>query len=66
MRSLESMSGGVEEVTALLWFEEAADVCDGLPEVIDGSGGPGTQVGLELGECHLYRVQIWAVRRQEE
>jgi len=50
VRSLESISGGVEEVAALLWFEEAADVSDGLPEFIDGSGGPGTQVSLELGE----------------
>jgi hypothetical protein len=48
VRSLESISGGVEEVAALLWFEEVSDVCDGLPEFIDGSGGPGTQVALSL------------------
>ena len=38
---------------------------DGLPEFGDGTGGAAFEVGLELGEGHLDRVEIGAVGRQE-
>ena len=46
--------------------EEVADFADGSPEGVDGADRPGAQQGLELGESHLDRVEVWAVGRQEQ
>ena len=51
---------------ALLGREEIADFADCSPEFIDGSCGSFSQVGLELGEGHLDRVEVGAVGRQEQ
>lgn len=56
----------MEVVFALLWREEIADVADGLPEGFDGSNSFLSKEGFELGECHFDRVEIGAVRRQEQ
>lgn len=46
--------------------EEAADVADGAPESIEGSGLCLSQVRLELGEGHFYGIEIGAVGWQEQ
>ncbi len=60
------ISGLFEIVTAFRSAEEAADISDCFPEVIEGSGGGGAQMGLEFGERHLDRVEVGTVGRQEQ
>ena len=42
-----------EVVPAFLWFEEAADVSQGLEELVEGSCADAAQELLEFGEGHL-------------
>ena len=51
--------------TSLGRGEDVYGLGDGLPEFCDGAGGPALEVGLELGEGHLDRVEVGAVGRQE-
>jgi len=60
------MSCCFEEVVALFFLEEVADVADGFPELIVGPGCGFSDQGLEFGECHLDRVEIGGVWRQEQ
>lgn len=48
MRLTGSISGDLKGVPALVGLVEVADVADGAPEVLEGSGGVGAQVGLEV------------------
>lgn len=66
LRSFGFISCGFEEVVAFFFGEEVADLSDRLPELVVGSGSGLSDQGLELGECHLDRVEIGAVGRQEE
>ena len=61
--TVASCSG--EVVLALGRAEDVYGVADGLPEFGDGAGGAAFEVGLELGEGHLDRVEIGAVGWQE-
>lgn len=60
------ISGGVEEVGAFLGREAIKEVADALDKGIDGAGRYLPQQRLELGEGHLDRVHIRAVRGQVE
>ena len=64
-RSDTVVSCSGEVVLALGRAEDVCGVADGLPEFGDGAGGAAFEVGLELGEGHLDRVEIGAVGRQE-
>ena len=46
--------------------EVLEEISDAMPDVCDGPFAGFAQQGLELGEDHLDRVQVWAVGRQEE
>ena len=56
----------MEEVQALVWREEIADVADGLDELIEGPGPNPAQMGLEFREGHFDRVEIRTAGRQEQ
>ena len=56
----------MEEVPALVWGEEIADVADGLDELIEGSGPNPAQMGLQLRKGHLDGVQIRTAGGQEQ
>ena len=60
------MSCFTEVVSAFVGFEPLADVADGLDKGVEGSGRGLAQVGFELGEGHLDRVQVGGVLRQEQ
>ena len=55
-----------EVVSAFLRLEQVADVADFSPQRVVGSGGGLADQCLELGECHLDRVEVGTVRRQEQ
>ena len=67
---LERLIGGVssvlEVVPALVLGVEGADVADGVAEGVDGSCADAPEMGLELCEGHFDRIEVRAVRRQEE
>jgi len=65
-RLIGFVSGGFEEVVAFFVGEEVADMADGLPEFLVGSGGGLSDERLELREGHFDRVEVGAVWRQEE
>ena len=44
----------------------ARHVADGAPEGVEGAGADTAQMGLELGEGHLDRVEVGRVGRQEQ
>jgi hypothetical protein len=48
VHSGESVSGGIEVVSAFVGLEEVADIADGLRQIVDGSCGAGAQMRLEL------------------
>jgi hypothetical protein len=48
MHSGESVSGGIEVVSAFVGLEEVADIAVGLAQIIDDSCGAGAQMGFEL------------------
>ena len=54
----------LEEVRALGRFESVEDFADGAPEPGDGALGGFAQVGLELGEGVLDRIEVRAIWRQ--
>ena len=54
-----------EEVPTFFGLEELADVAGSLPERFVGSGAGGAQVGLELRERHLDRIEVRGVGRQK-
>ena len=56
----------MEEVPTFVWREEIADFADGLDELIEGPGSNPEQMGLQLRESHLDRVEIRTAGRQEE
>ena len=66
LRSIGFISCCFEEVVALFFLEEVADVAEGFPELIVGPGCGFSDQGLEFGECHLERVEIGGVWRQEQ
>jgi len=49
-----------------VWGEEATDMADGMPQLVDGPDGLCAKQGFELGEGHFDGVEIGAVGRQEE
>ena len=59
-RSDTVVSCSGEVVLALGQGEDIYGVADGLPEFGDGAGGAALEVGLELGEGHLDRVEMGA------
>ena len=70
LRSIGFISCGFEEVVALFVLEEVADLSDGLPELVAGSGCGFSDQGFELGERYLdslagRRLHAIAVRRVE-
>ncbi len=56
----------LEIVFALFRAEQFADLADGLPQVLDGSGADFFEMGLELGEGQLDGIEIGRIRRQEQ
>jgi hypothetical protein len=54
----ESISGGGEVVSTFCGTEEVADVADDWPEGSDCPFCLGVQLGFELGEGYLDRVQV--------
>ena len=50
LRSIGLISCRFEEVVALFFLEEVADLADGFPELVVGSGCGFSDQGLELGE----------------
>src|SRR5215213_464649 len=60
------ISGGAEVVPALLRLKEIADVADGSPEVVKGSGSGFAQVCLELGKGLLDWIEIRRIGGQEQ
>ena len=77
--SIGFVSCSFEEVVALFFLEDVADVADGFPELVVGSGCGFSDQGLEFGEGHLdslagrrlhaiavRRVEVRAVGRQEQ
>jgi hypothetical protein len=58
LRSIGFVSSSFEELVALLFGEEIADVSDGLLELVVGPGCGFSDQGFELGECHLDWVEI--------
>ena len=56
----------MEEVPALVWGEEIADVADGLDELIEGPGSDAPEVRLEFREGRFDRVEIRTAGRQEQ
>src|SRR3954462_13223345 len=60
------LSCSLEVVPAFLWLEEIADVAEGSPERLDGSGFGLAQVGLDLGEGLLDRIEIGGIGGQEQ
>src|SRR3954468_16938998 len=61
-----SIAGVPEEVPAFSGLEQAADVADGAPERIVGPGACSSQMGLELGEGHLDRIEVGRVGREKQ
>ena len=55
-----------EEVPALLWREEIADLADRVDEGVERSGTDPAQVRLELGIGLFDGVQVRTVGRQEQ
>jgi hypothetical protein len=51
----------LEVVPAFLRRIEVTDGADGVPEFLDGAGTDASEMGLELGECHLDGVEVGAV-----
>ena len=51
---------------AFAFWEQVADVTDGLGKGVESSDCHTSETGLEFGKYHLDRVQVRAVRRQEE
>ena len=56
----------MEEVPALVWREEIADVADGLDELIEGPGSDAPEVRLEFREGHFDRVEIRTAGRNRK
>ena len=63
--SFAVIAGSSEVVFAFRWCEGVDALGDGVPEVIDGSGGGLFEESLELGEGHFNGVKVRAVGRQE-
>lgn len=57
-RLIGFISGSFEEVLALDWIEEVADFAESVGYGMECSGGFLAQQRLELGEGHLYGVEI--------
>lgn len=55
-----------EEVSGFGRGDEVADVSGGLPERVEGSSRRAPEMGLELCEGHLDRIEVGAVGRQEQ
>ena len=53
-------------VGAFFRGEEVQGASDEIPEGVDGSGLGLPQQFFEFGECHLDRIEIGAVGRQEQ
>ena len=66
MRSIGFISCCFEEVVALFFLEEVADVADGFPELVVGPGCGFSDQGLQFGERHLDGVEVGGVWRQEQ
>ena len=66
MRLIGRIACGDEVVAAFVWSVEVADVADGAPEGVDGSGADAPEMCFQFGEGHFDRVQVGAVGRQEE
>ncbi len=49
-----------------MWLEESANVAEGAPERVNGSGFGFAQVCLDLGEGLLNRVHVRTIRGQEQ
>jgi hypothetical protein len=47
-----------------LWCELIEDSADSVPQIVDCAFGGLSQQGLELGEHHLDRIEVWRVGRQ--
>ena len=59
------MSGGLEVVAADGWGKVLEDPGHGVPQGLEGARSSAAETGLELGEGHLDRVEVGAVRRWE-
>ena len=56
----------MEEVPALVWREEIADVADGLDKLVEGPGADAPEVRLEFREGHFDRVEIRTAGRNRK
>ena len=66
LRLIRLISGSLEEVSALCWVEEVAEIAECIAERLKASRRLLAQQRLELRECHLDRIQVGRVWRQEE
>ncbi len=51
---------------ALIRVEEVADRAESGDEVIESSRSDPAEMGLQLGEGHLDRIEVWRVSREEQ
>jgi len=66
LRSKRIVSAMTDVVGAFFRGEEVQGASDEIPEGVDGSGLGLPQQFFEFGECHLDRIEIGAVGRQEQ
>ena len=65
-RSIDLISCCFEEISALGWVKEIADVLESVADGVEGSSSLLSQQGFEFREGHLDGVEIGGVGRQGE